>query len=190
MTPHAIRVFDDVLSDPELYRAGALALTFHDLTPSPAVTFHGMADIGTSPLSALLLAEFGLTTTWEGFRLSPEGQEEPNYIHTDVDMGEWSGIFYLHPAPPEGDGTVFYRSKHTGEIQSVATDPQERMGEWLAWKDRDRWEPWHTVAARFNRLLLFPAPYFHSRAIVENYGTGDDARLVQILFGRGVLPCQ
>lgn len=42
--------------------------------------------------------------------------------------------------------------------------------------------------AAAGRLLLFPAPCFHSRAILENYGTaGDDARLIQLVFGTGSL---
>jgi len=189
MTPHAIRVLDDVLPDPEGYRAAALYLDFHDIQPCESVTFHGMADVGRSPLSDLLAERFGLTTTTSFFRLSPEGQEEPNYIHTDQDMGEWTAILYLHPEPPKQDGTVFWRSVKTGEIQSVASDPQEKYGEWLAWRDLTLWDPWHTVNARFNRLLLFPSPYFHSRAIYENWGAGDDARLIQLCFGTGTLPC-
>lgn len=188
MTPHAIRVLDNVLPEPDTYRSAALLCDFHDIPAGP-ITFHGMAEIGQSPLSVMLREQFGLETTWSGFRLSPEGQEEPNFIHTDQDMGEWTAILYLHPEPPTGDGTCFWRSKQTGEIQSVTTDPQARYGEWVRWRQLDQWEPWHTVPSRFNRLLLFPANYYHSRAIFENWGAGDDARLIQLCFGKGTLPC-
>lgn len=187
MTPHAIRVFDDVLPDPEIYRAGALLCHYEDIAAGPAV-FHGMAPIGESPLSQLLRDTFGLHITYSAFRLSPEGQEEPNYIHTDRDMGDWTAILYLSPEPPETDGTTFWRCLQTSSIQSTPEqDADEARG--LLWRDLSQWEPWHTVAAQFNRVLLFPAPYFHSRAIHENWGHGDDARLIQICFGTGVLPC-
>lgn len=191
MTPHAIRVLDAVIDQPDAYRSAALLCDFHDIVAAEGVTFHGMAEIGQSPLSVMLSECYGLRTTWSGFRLSPEGQEEPNYIHTDQDMGEWTGILYLHPEPPPGDGTTFWRNLKSGEIQSVAdrTDPQATCGEWLAWRDLALWEPWHTVPSQFNRLLLFPSPYFHSRALHGNWGRGQDARLIQLVFGTGVLPC-
>ncbi len=191
MTPHAIRVIDDAIDLPDHYRAAALLCDFSDIKPADGVTFHGMAPIGRSPLSDLLEEQFRLTTTWSAFRLSPEGQEEPNYIHTDKDMGDWTGILYLHPEPPSGDGTTFWRNLTTGEIQSTVdrNDPQRVYGEWLEWRDLTHWEPWHMVPSRYNRLLLFPSQYYHSRAIEENWGAGDDARLIQICFGTGVLPC-
>ena len=51
-----------------------------------------------------------------------------------------------------------------------------------AWSDRDQWSLRLHVASRFNRVVLFPAEYFHSRALYENYGDGDTARLTQIVF--------
>jgi hypothetical protein len=180
------RVFDDVMPDPLTYRAAALALPFGDLTAGP-VTFHGMVAIGPNPVSALLEAELGLRTTFAAFRLSPEGQEEPHYIHTDRDMGDWTAIYYLNPDPPAGDGTTFWRSRVTGATQSAA-DGEALLEEWLAWRDQDQWEPWQTVAAVFNRLLLFPSAYFHSRALAGNWGHGPEARLIQLAFGTGDLP--
>jgi len=190
MTPHAIRVFDDVVPDPLIYRAAALAQPFGELDTG-AVVFKGLAPIGPNPLSAWIETRFGLVTTWSSFRLSPEGQAEPSFIHTDRDMGQWSGILYLNPDPPANDGTVFWRYRETGAIQSTAAadDPDALHTEWQAWRDPTQWEPWHTVSAAFNRLALFPSPYFHSRAIAANWGTGLDARLIQLVFGTGTLPC-
>ena len=188
MTPHAIRVFDDVVDQPLVYRAGALALPYGEMK-SGAVTFKGLAPIGASPLSAWLRAEFGLTPTYETFRLSPEGQEEPSFVHTDRDMGDWTAILYLNPEPPEGDGTTFWQYRSTGAIQSTAESDDAKHAEWTDWRDVTRWDPWHTVEAVFNRAILFPAPYFHSRAIFDNWGAGLDARLIQLCFGTGSLPC-
>lgn len=179
---------DDFVPDPQTYRAAALAQAYGDIVAGPAV-FHGMAPIGASPVSAWLERVYGLTTTYAAFRLSPEGQEEPNYVHTDRDMGgTFTAILYLNPDPPAGDGTDFLRHRATGAIQSTADTDDALMDERLAWRDREAWECWRHVEARFNRLVVFPSAYFHARAIFENWGTGTDARLIQLLFGTGTIP--
>ncbi len=179
-----VLVFDDVLPDPEAYRAMALAQPFGDVTVGNA-TFRGIASCPRLDLLDWIAEQFGdvgKVTTF--FRLSPAGQPEPNYIHTDRDMGAWTGIFYLTPQPADGDGTTFWRRVGSGEYQSTGTTMDELLPEWLAWRDLAQWEPWQTVAAKFNRLVCFPAPLFHSRALFDNYGhTQDDARLIQVCFG-------
>ncbi len=187
---HRIIVIDGAVEDPLTYREAALRCTFEDIRVSEDVVFHGMAGIGHSPLADRLEREFGLTTTYEAFRLSPASQEEPNYVHCDLDMGSVSAILYLNPDPPNTDGTDFFRRKATGAIESTAQTDEEKLAEWAAWRDVSLWEPWHHVAAQFNRLLLFPSSYFHGRAIFKNWGEGKDGRLIQLVFGVGSLPCQ
>lgn len=183
----SILVLDGLIAEPDTYRAGALALPFGDV-PAGDQVFHGMALITASPLSFMLQSYLGLTTTFEAFRLSPEGQQEPNFIHADWGMGDWSGVLFLNPAPPAGDGTTFHRNRATGAIASSAETDAEKLAEQPMWADPAQWEPWRTVAAAFNRIVLFPSRYFHSRALPMNWGAGLDARLVQILFGTGSLP--
>lgn len=181
----ALRVIDHVLLDPAAYRTAALAHAFGDVETSPGVVFHGMS-LGESVIPEWIQTRYpSLTPTLTFLRKSPEGQAEPNYIHTDRDMGEWTGIFYLTADPPAEDGTTFWRDKETGQIASTAETEDEFLAEWLAWRDPSRWEAWETVPAKPNRLVLFPAPYFHSRAIPDNYGQGEDARLIQVVFGTG-----
>lgn len=182
-----VLVLDGVLPDPEAYRATALARTFE--TINVGAMFHGISLAGDDPtLPDWIAQRFGLDSRLTFFRKSPEGQIEPNFIHTDCDMGEWTAILYLTPEPPEGDGTTFWRHTASGRIaiESGPTSP-ENLAEVLEWRDRDRWEPWCTVAARFNRLLVFPSAYYHSRALEANYGVGNTARLTQVLFGVGSL---
>lgn len=181
-------VVDGVLADPEAYRSTALRSGFQSVPIGPAV-FHGIGfALPDASLPAWILERYPhLTPTLSFFRQSPEGQAEPNFIHTDLDMGEWTGILYLTPEPPAGDGTAFWRHRATGAIGSVADTDEARLDEWMDWRQHDKWERWQTVEAAFNRLLLFPARYFHSRAIAENYGAGDAARLIQIVFGTGRL---
>ena len=183
-----VQVFDDVLPDPLAYRSAALARQFQ--TVDVGAVFHGIAVCGDDPtLPAWMADRFGLPSLLSFFRQSPEGQQEPNYIHTDCDMGEWTAILYLTPNPAPGDGTTFWRHIPSGRIATeTGATSEANLKEVLAWRDLSQWEPWRTVDARFNRLLVFPSPYYHSRALKQNYGHGETARLIQVLFGAGVLP--
>jgi hypothetical protein len=177
-----VRVFDNFLPDPEAYRAAALTGEYKSYE-FPEATFHNIS------LPTPLAVPERLTQMFPRaqpilsfFRKSPQGQVEPHFIHTDVDMGEWTAILYLNPAPPPGDGTAFWRHRETGAIESAIAHERSVEGRTPA-----LWDMRRLVAARFNRLLLFPATFFHSRAIAENWGEGDAARLIQVVFGRGSL---
>jgi GNAT superfamily N-acetyltransferase len=185
----AVTVIDDVLPDIDGYRRAVLAGPFADVETSPGVVFHGINRALDGQLPLWMQTQYpSLTPTLTFARQSPAGQEEPHYIHTDRDMGDWTGILYLTADPPAEDGTTFWRHKETGAVQSTALTGEALLDEWLRWRDLAQWEPWQTVAARPNRLVLFPAPYFHSRAITANYGADDGARLIQVIFGTGVFP--
>lgn len=185
MTP---LVFDDVLADPLAYRALCLAMPRqdHDML---GVVWRGYSKAPDRSLPAWIESRYPtLTVVTNLTRLSPLGQETPNYVHTDTDMGDVTGIFYLNPDPPIDDGTVFYRHRETGRDVSVATDAIDRIEEGFAWRDLANWRRMSIVPARFNRLVLFPAGAYHSRAILENYGdTDEQARLIQICFCVGHL---
>lgn len=173
-----IKIFDDVLPDPDAYRAAALALPYVSVNVGHA-TFHGIALAPDPALGAWLAAQVpdlapGLTF----FRKSPFAQDEPNLIHTDVDMGDVTVILYLNPTPPAEDGTAFWRHRATGLTRAEGVLAGD------AGKDLSAWDQRRVVSARFNRAVLFAAPLFHSRAIAANYGVGDDARLIQVLFAR------
>jgi hypothetical protein len=179
-----VKVFDDVLLEPLAYREYVLEQTFGSVVVGPAV-FHGLAELPMDPVrDALVNLLPACEPTLTFARLSPEGQAEPNYIHTDTDMGQWTGILYLNPKPAQGDGTLFWRHRMTGATQVQARTAEEAQAEGLAWRDDRQWDRWSYVEARFNRLVWFEAPAFHSRAIPDNYGHGLDARLIQVMFGR------
>lgn len=182
----AIHVHDAVL--PADYAVWARARRFGSVAIGPAV-FDGLAPCDDDTLPAWIRAHYPhAQPTLTFFRQSPAGQVEPNYIHTDRDMGDWTAILYLTAEPRLHDGTRFWRHRDTGATASTATTDAEFKAEWAAWRDLAQWEPWHTVPAAPGRLVVFPAPCFHSRAIFENYGTaGADARLLQLVFGTGSL---
>ncbi len=179
-----LRIFEDVLPDPATYRQEVLGLEFKSYDFGHCV-FHGIAVDGPcAKLWQWVKDRFPtLAPTLTFFRKSPLGQEEPHFIHTDVDMGDWSMLLYLNPEPKQGDGTSFWTYKPTGQIESKIHHERSEEGR----SNLDRWDLRHHVHSKFNRGVMFPSTYFHSRAIHENWGDGDDARLVQVVFGTGVL---
>lgn len=181
-----ILVFDDVLPDPMAYRARSLTQRFQTVHDGPVV-FHGMAPCADPTIPMVIgLSYPTLVPTLSFFRRSPEGQKEPHYLHDDRSMGDWTAIYYLSPEPPEGDGTSFFAHVVTGKTESTAPIGSEDWREEVsAWSDLDQWERWTTVEAKFNRLVLFRANLFHARALRDNYGAGDESRLIQICFGTG-----
>lgn len=181
--PHGLVVHDDVLQDPQAYRTMALAQRFQAVRDGP-VTFQRIAPCADPTLPMWIARTYPqLTPTLSFFRQAEQDQAEPHYIHTDASMGDWTAILYLNPEPPVEDGTVFWRSKDTGWVAGMAVDNCESQH----WFDNTKWTQWAYVHGLFGRLVLFPSPLYHSRAIRENYGHGDDARLIQVCFGIGVL---
>lgn len=169
-----ITVVDDVLDDPLAYRDQALALPFRTIQTEDEF-WHGIALLEQSPIPELVEALIPHAKTHlTFFRKSPEGQSEPNFIHSDEGMGTWTALLYLNPEPADGDGTDFWRYKPTGEVMGSARALD---------KDPALWERWRHVDAKLNRLLVFDSRYFHSRAIERNYGQGESARLIQVAFG-------
>jgi hypothetical protein len=75
-------------------------------------------------------------------------------------MGKFTTIYYMNPEPADGDGTAFWE------------------------RDGDEWKLTRLVPAKFNRLLTFSAELHHSRSLFDNYGQGDGARLIQVIFLR------
>ena len=173
-------ILDDVLPDPVAYRDAALALPFGNVTLGDD-TFRGIAAAQSPalPIAFERSVPEPIEATLSFFRLSPLGQQEPTYLHSDAAMGDWTGILYLNPDPPEGDGTVFWERLSTGHRYGIWDEGTERAS-----KNLSLWAPWELVPAKFNRLLIFRADLYHSRALPGNYGEGDRARLIQVVFGR------
>ncbi len=164
----------DVLPDPQAYRAAALRATFQSVETAGG-TFHGIAQPPSEAFTDWLEG-LGLTVTTTCLRRSPLRQIEPHWVHTDADMGDWMAILYLNPLPPSDDGTVFWER---------ADGKAGPAGEYSNEPERDGYRPWLMVRARWNSAVVFPAAYRHARALYANYGTGDDARLIQIAWGTG-----
>jgi hypothetical protein len=177
-----IHVLDGVFADPDAYRERALRGHFGDVSDR-TVVFHGINTAPGPELPAFIESLFPkLTSQLTFFRQSPFGQKEPHVIHSDLSMGQWSAIYYMTPDPAPGDGTAFWERKADGARALAAPTTADYIKDALTWGDLRLWAPWYVVPAVYNRLLMFDSRLFHSRAR-ENYGQGDDARLIQVVFG-------
>lgn len=154
-----IKVLDDALSDPMAYLAEVRRGPFKNVTLGPD-TFRGIALSHRRDVDRVAQSQTGSSPVLSFFRRSPLGQVEPNFIHSDEAMGAFTGIYYMNPEPAAGDGTAFWQ------------------------RDGGEWKMTRLVPAKFNRLLTFSAGLHHSRALFDNYGEGDGARLIQVIFLR------
>ena len=150
-----ILVLDNVIDDIDEYVNEILNGSFIDV-PDGEYVFKGIQPRGNDSLSIVLNNLFpDYTINYNFIRQSPKGQIEPNFIHTDEMMGDKTAILYLNKKEYTNDGTTLY--------------------------DNDS-NPLLVVNAKYNRLFVFDAVVPHSRNIYENFGEGNDARLVQVVF--------
>lgn len=147
---------DDVLANPKEYLDNALNGEFQDIPDGDKVFKNIQArdnDDEFAKYVLLLFPEYNINYNF--IRKSPLGQVEPNFIHKDDMMGDITCILYLNKTHPKEDGTTIF--------------------------DTDGL-PVFKVYAKFNRMSLFDSHLPHARNIFENFGEGDDARLIQVIF--------
>lgn len=149
-------VIDDVLKNPKQYVSDILQGKFDDVEDG-IQTFKGIQqrpnDDEFCKFIKILFPFYEINFNF--IRKSPLNQIEPNFIHSDEMMGDITIILYLNEVHPNEDGTTIYDSSN---------------------------KPTCRVYAKFNRMLAFDSDMLHSRNIFENFGEGDGARLIQIVF--------
>ena len=149
-----VSIYNDVISDPESYVLDIVKEGFIDVQLGKDL-FKNVQERDVDKVSMFLNKEYPLYSVALNFaRSSPLNQIEPNYIHTDEMMGDLTAILYLNRNPDSRDGTTIY------------------LGE----------EGKRVIKSKFNKMVVFPSHLEHSRNILENYGEGEDARLIQVLF--------
>jgi len=152
-------VVDPCLENLDLYRNAILQAEFKTYDYGNGQTFHNMAELPSTPFSEYVQSFFpNHVITGHFARKSPEGQVEPNYIHTDDMHGDVTCILYLNPVHPDC-GTILYDD-----------DEQKAV----------------TIHMSYGRAFFFDSAIKHSRILKENFGEGDDARLIEVVFLKGV----
>ncbi len=149
-----MNIVEEVLAYPDMYVDDILKGEFIDVQDGDTV-FRGIQLRENDELQSFVESMFPeYSTSYNFVRSSPLNQVEPNFIHTDEMMGDKTILLYLNKTFPQGDGTTLY----AGE------------------------DPMCVFHAKYNRMISFDSRIPHSRNIFENYGEGDSARLVQVIF--------
>ena len=148
--------FDNIIKDPKAYVSDIYTYEFQDVEDG-SNTFRNIQPRDHNDEFAKYVTDLfsGYSVAFNFIRKSPLNQVEPNFIHTDEMMGDITCLLYLNEDEPEDNGTTIY--------------------------DEDN-KPLIVMHSKFNRMVAFNAEAPHSRNILENFGEGESARLVQIIF--------
>ena len=156
MTVNTVVIIDDFLDNPDIHLDSIINSEFVDVY-SEVGTFKNIQDRTSDEVSEKVLKLFPNTNIAYNFaRMSPEGQEEPNFIHNDSIMGDVTCILYLSKDHPDEDGTTIYEN-----------DNNKKSIEFRS---------------KFNRMIVFDSSLPHSRNIFSNFGIGKSSRLIQVIF--------
>jgi hypothetical protein len=152
----AVSSYDHVIKDPKKYVSDILNEGFKYIEDGRN-TFKGIQLRDANDEFGEICTKLfpGYYVNYNFVRRSPLWQSEPNYIHTDEMMGDITCILYLNEQHPYDDGTIIYD------------------------ENDNRVMMFHS---RFNRMMTFNSEVKHSRSIYENFGDGDNARLIQVVF--------
>lgn len=155
MKINSFLLIDDFLDDVNSHLEDVMSSDFIDVTDGVS-TFKNIQDRKSDVVSNSLLTILkDFDVAYNFVRRSPEGQEEPNFIHSDEMMGDITCLLYLNEDPPSEDGTTMYN-----DDDSVA----------LVFK------------SKLNRMVAFDSRVKHSRNIFNNFGSDERSRLVQVIF--------
>ena len=148
-------ILDDIIKKPSQYVKNILKGGFVDVEDGDNV-FKGIQVRNNDELEKIVLMLFpDYQVKYNFVRQSPFQQEEPNYIHSDEMMGDKTILLYLNKTFPENAGTTFYNEDETKSCD---------------------------VRMKYNRLVAFDSYHKHSRTLYDNFGKGDESRLVQVMF--------
>ncbi len=110
-------------------------------------------------------------------------------IHSDLYVGgeespEHGAVFYLSQNDNELNGTALWKHKELGHYMP-RDFPKEKVIELSNrdYNDLDKWELSSVIGGIENRLISYPAEYFHSKFPSKAWGTTQkNCRLVVALF--------
>lgn len=115
------------------------------------------------------------------------------YIHSDVLIAHYTGILFLSDPKNCSGGTAFWKhkklgiDKHPSPEELVALGIPDTKETWDSVYqdgfDESKWTMTGAAQMKFNRLVLFEGPKYHSRYPMKTFGTTlDDSRLIKVFF--------
>lgn len=187
-------VQENWLKDPKAEREKALKALYKTVEHN-GLNYRGIAETEDQEqfesFKKLLGFEDGKFTCF--WRRYLQDEENETFIHSDVEIGTYTGILFLNEPEQCYGGTAFWKYKQYGWSQH----PTQRDLDFLGlkdkpelWKrllddghDQDYWEMIDYAPMAFNRLIVFPSVEFHSRWPKRSFGSSvTDGRLVKVFF--------
>lgn len=190
-----VLVLDGFSPDPQREREAALSAEYktieHNELSYRGISFTEDKD-SISNIESIIGQEFNSHETF--YRRYLTGEKNETYIHSDVLIGTYTGILFLNHEEEYQGGTAFWRHKTFGWDRHPSQEEVARQGlantDWL-WKQvyldgfrENRWDRLEMVEMKFNRLILFPSPLYHSRYPKE-WPDSDRPRYIKTFFLRG-----
>ena len=189
-----ILVIDNFLARPLSFRDKALSLPFYDIKFLDGETYKRIHPRSTDEFKRSLeqAMQGSIEQQYSLLRLNYAGEKPNNAIHSDNDCGGYAAILYLSLPEHCQGGTALWRHRETGleyfpseqETRRLGRSPK-RLLETLSrdWNRPEAWERTETSEMKFNRLIVYPANYFHSRWPIEAFGTKpENGRLIWLTF--------
>lgn len=188
--------FDNFLPDPDSYRAKALQQEFYCIKGPDGGVYKNISMRPTTEHKELIEAAIGkpIDQFYTFLRYAKYGTPLNHLIHADSDLAGYACVLYLNPNDqiPEGSGTAFYQHKKLKMEQVPTVDEVKALGKspkrvWdileASWGDADAWKETGRVDMRYNRAVIFPTTWFHSRLPLDSFGnTLEDCRLIFVSF--------
>jgi hypothetical protein len=185
-----LRVIEDFLPEAEAQALRELALAA-DYEPflTPGTDSVQVRRAARMPLPAVMrgLGEAlgrPVEAAYSGFRLDYAGEHPNTPVHFDGDVSRWAAVYYLNPPGQCRGGTAFWRHRQTG-LNAVPPDATAdiEMAYRIEGNHADHWTLESIIGMRFNRVIVYPTNYFHSRYPIGGWGTNpEDGRLVCGVF--------
>lgn len=192
--PH--QVVDNFLEDPDTYRAKALVSEFYTIKGPDGGVYRNISMRPTTEHKEIIERALGkkIEQDYTFLRHAKYGTPLNHLIHADSGLSAYACVLYLNPNDqiPEGSGTAFYEHKtlkmervhDAAEIKAKGKSPK-RAWDILesSWGNVDAWRETGRVEMRYNRAVIFPTVWFHSRLPLDAFGnTIEDCRLIFVSF--------
>lgn len=189
-----LQVIDNFFEDPAKEREQALEATYQTIEHN-TLKYRGISFVedaaAVSKIEKLTGSKLEARVMYRRYL---ENEENETYIHSDVDIGTYTAIAFLNPPEQCFGGTAFWRHRQHKWIGQPKTPEEilEGHGEdtlefWAKIYrdgfDESKWIMRRCVPMRYNRLIIFPSHWFHSRYPKKAFGTEiGNSRLIKVFF--------
>lgn len=185
-----VYIFDDFLDDFDSYYKDVRSAKFADVISqgksykdisqeiSPDILYNNLIDklpFGTENVLSFLRA----------YKKVPDYKPH-SWIHSDVLFSNWIAIFMVQSSEfPQDDAVALWDHLDLGGpgyCLKDLTDPNAATMDKHT-LDPGKWKIRERIEFRKNRLVMFPAHYFHSKANLGNHGDIiSNCRIVHVMF--------